>query len=394
MAGYDSTADVPCCYDPPFTEYTTPCYNPYHNASPEEPQATHFSSNSYSNIGSQFELNEPQSFEWSPFLDPVFSQDLSTNVPYSSNSTAASQTSRENHLLSFNPNPSADIPMAPAVIAAGACGHNSYRDASTPITRPITRAGWVIVPTNATAWSAFTMTNFSIHPTTPSNMSPGIASVETNRLDRPSRSNCPCYNPSPTTVCTNTLPHNATTSLGHPGNGTLSSIRAPREASSNPVFTPHSLNRAIFPSLASTDNINPIQLQAIDHSVHDASLDAIPAGTFSSNPSASVTEPDSAHSVSKCSWIGCSTTVKGKHRISNMQNHVRYTHEKPAPPICEICEMKFKKNESLKRHLKNIHQYKPPDVLRTVRKRRADGTLFSTYQQVHDYVNGRVLGLA
>ena len=68
------------------------------------------------------------------------------------------------------------------------------------------------------------------------------------------------------------------------------------------------------------------------------------------------------------------------------------THERPAPPMCELCGRVFGKNESLKRHLKK--ESPKIDIPRresVVRKIKADGTLYSTYQEVYDHVRERSL---
>ena len=71
-----------------------------------------------------------------------------------------------------------------------------------------------------------------------------------------------------------------------------------------------------------------------------------------------------------------------------MRRHVRETHEPQDSPMCELCGKWYKTLSSLQRHLiKGKHKYKPSDLGQKVRKETVDGTVYTTYQGAHDYVD-------
>lgn len=378
LPNYDSNANVPNYFGHPSTELATPFHSPHHGTYPEDRQPTDFSSNGNSSIGSQFQLNETDIFEGNLFMDPVFLQDLSTRLHHNPNSTEAGQTSSEDHLLPFNTKLPADRPVAPAVLTGLYC--------DVPI--PTTHTGRAVMPTNTTTWFASTMNCLSRGSPTPSTISPSVAAVETTHLNGILSSSHPYYNASSRAAGTYILPHNQVASLDFLGNATSPRVVALSNAF-NPTMPSSRLSQKTLPSLASTNTPKFHQPQAPDYHGHDESLDTMPFTNPSPNPLVSITLPNLQPNFSVCPWQGCSTITRKKHHKSNMRNHVRTTHLKPAPPTCELCGKELKKNESLKKHLGKKHQFVPPKGVQTVRKTRADGTLFTTYQQVHDYVNRR-----
>ena len=384
--GYDNTASLPSHFGDAFTGNDTPYYGPYHDTSPEGYQRMDFSLNSYSNIGIQFDLDRTQGFERNLLMDPVFSQDLPTNSYNNSNVTVADQIYSENEFLPFEQNVYADGVVSPTVLNARACANSSYRDASIPAMH----TGRAAMPTNATTCIASTSKGFSTDPATLSNYSPNTASVETSHPNGSSDFSNPCYNAAPRATGTPNSPHRPTASLDYMRNGTSSDIIPVAEASSNPFSTFHQPIQPTSPSPAPTKIFKPNQLQAINHSGYNKPLDPTALVKSPHNALTSVTKPKPHYGVSKCPWKGCLKVRRGKDHRTNMRTHVRDAHEKPAPPTCEICGKIYAKNGSLKRHLQQSnHPIDIEKVVCTVRKTRADGTVYTTYQEVHDYVNMR-----
>lgn len=345
-----------------------------------------FSLNSYSNIGTQFDLDRTRGFERNLLMDPVFSQDLPTNSYNYSNVTVADQIYSEDEFLPFEPNVYADGVVSHTVLNAPAYANSPYRDASIPAMH----TGRAAMPTNATTCIDSTSKGFLTDPATLSNYSSNTASVETSHPNRSSDFSNPCYNAAPRATGTPDSPHRPAASLDYMRNGTSSDIIPMAEASPNPSSTFHQPIQATSPNLASTNTSRPNQLQAINHSGYNKPLDPKAFAVSPHNPPASVTKPEPKYGVSKCPWKGCLKVRRGKDHRTNMRTHVRDAHEKPAPPTCEICEKVYAKNGSLKRHLQQSnHPINLEKVVCTVRKTRAVGTVYTTYQEVHDYVNMR-----
>lgn len=379
---YDCTANVLNPYGHPVTELCNPFYSPDHDAFFEEGQLTSSSPNDYSGIGSHFQLSKTPEFEGNPFMDPVFSQDLSTGVDLHPDSTAAGQPSCEYDLVDFNLSLLADVPVPPAVLTARVHPNSPYCDVSIPITH----TGRAVMPTTATTGSASSMSCFSAGPTTSSTVSPSVAPVETSHLNRPSRFSLPYYNASSRAASTHIAPRHPPASLRFPGSGTESTSTASTEESYYPNLAFDRLHQKTSPS---RETLKPILPKAIDYYGNAESLGAIPFRNPSSNAPVSVTGPKLKYGISRCPWKGCFTITTRKNHKSNMRNHVRMTHEKPASPICEVCGRHYKKNDSLKKHLNLKHRFEFLEGERAVQKTKPDGTLFSTYQEVHDYVNKR-----
>lgn len=365
LAVPDHTTNVASRFGPPFTEPAMPCYSPCYDAPVEELQPIEFSSNGYSSIGSHFHLDKAQGIEEDPSMDPVFSQYLPTDVRHNLDSTAANQMSSENRFLPFSPNMSADNSVPPAVLT-------TKDDANIYCNISVT--GRAVLRTNTNTLLASTTNYFPTGHTTPSENSPSFASVETTHLDGRSMLSHPCYNAS---SAAHTSPNNPAALTGHSGNCTQSRLTAVTETFSNPIFAIYHLGQETSSSLASMETLQAKPPQAIDYHGHDDLTDAITIRNLSSISPVSVT--GSKLDYSKCPWAGCSTVKKGKNRKSNMRNHVRISHEKPAPPLCELCGKKYKQHESLKRHLLGQeHQFDLPDPVRTVRKISAGGRVYTT----------------
>ncbi len=370
-------------YDVTFSKFDPPYYGPYDDTYPEGIQGTDFSSNGYASIGSHFQPDGMQSFGLNLFTDPLLCQELSTDIYHGLDGTAASQKGSEYHLLSPNPNSSTNGCVPSAVLAPRDC----EKSPRCSISVPVSHMDQAVTPSNATTWIPSRMNCFATGPTIASSTSPSITSVETNQLDCPSNARRPCYITPSRGTTTHTSLVGPVASLGYIGNGTSSGFIPVTQVSSSISTSPFSQDTAS--SLGSKSN-NP-------HEIHDyghgESLVAEPLKTSSSESTASVVRPELEHGLSKCPWKGCSTTTQKKHHKSNMRNHVRTKHEKPAPPMCELCGVRFEKNHSLKRHLeaKTKHDFPLEKPGRTVRKTRANGTPYTTYQQVHDYVNEKIM---
>ena len=374
-------------YDVAFMGFDTPYYDPYCDISPEGFQGTDFSSNGYASIGSHFQPGGMQSSGLNLFTDPVFCQGLSTDIHNGLVGTAASQQGSEYDLLSLNPNSSADGCVPPAVLAPRDYERSPCRSVSVPESH----TDQAVTPRNLSTWVPSGMSYFATGLTIASNTSPRVTSVETNQLDCPSNSRRPCYNTSSRCTTTHTSLVGPIASLGYIGNGTSSGFIPVTQVFSSISTSPFSQDTA--PSLGSLKIMNSNKPQEIHDYGPGESLDAEPLRTSSSESTPSVTEPELEHGLSKCPWKGCSTTTQKKHHKSNMRNHVRTRHEKPAPPMCELCGVKFEKNCILKKHLKakRKHNFPLEEPGRTVRKTRANGTTYTTYQQVHDFVNEKMM---
>lgn len=281
---YDSSANVSNYFGHSSTELATPFHSPRHDTYPEERQPTDFSSNGYSSVGSQFQLNETEVFA-------VFLQDLSTNVHHNPNGTAAGQTSSEDHLLPFNPKLSADRPVAPAVLTGPYC--------DVPV--PTTHTGRAVMPTNTTTCFASTMNCLSTGSPTPSTIPPSVAAVETTHLNGILSSSHPYYNASSRAAGTYILPHNQVASLDFLGNATSPRVVALSDAF-NPTMPSSRLSQKTLRSLASTNTPKLHQPQAPDYHRHDQSLDTMPFTNPSPNPLVSITLPNPEPSFSVCPW--------------------------------------------------------------------------------------------
>ncbi|CAD6590799.1 MAG: hypothetical protein ASARMPRED_005056 [Alectoria sarmentosa] len=152
VPGHDSTTNVASPFGPPVTELCNPFYSPNHDALLVERQPD-YSANSYSGIGSHFPLDKTPVFEGNPFMDPVFSQDLSTAVYLNPDSIAAGQPSSEYDLEDFNLNLSTDLPVPPTVLTARAHLNSPCCEVSIPITH----TDRAVMPTKATTWTASAM---------------------------------------------------------------------------------------------------------------------------------------------------------------------------------------------------------------------------------------------
>lgn len=67
------------------------------------------------------------------------------------------------------------------------------------------------------------------------------------------------------------------------------------------------------------------------------------------------------------------------------------THEKPAPPICEVCGRLYKKkSDSLKKHLNLKHEIQDSNEgTGSAKDKRRMGRYFLRIRKVHNYVNKR-----
>ncbi len=325
-----------------------------------------------------------QSFGLNLFTDPLLCQELSTDIHHGLDGTAASQNGSEYHLLSLNPNSSTDGCVPSALLAL----RDYEKSLCCHVSVPVPHTDQAVTPSNATTWIPSGMNCFGTGPSIASNTSPSVTSVETNQLDYPSNSRRPCYIASSRGTITHTSLVGPVASLGYVGNGTSPGFIPVTQVSSS-ISTSPPFSQGTAPSLGSLKIIKSRNPQEIHNYGHGESLDAEPLKTCSSESAASVAKPELEHGLSNCPWKGCSTTTKGKHHRSNMRNHVRTKHEKPAPPMCELCGVKFEKNDRLKRHLKAKTKHKLPfeQLGKTVRKTRANGTPYTTCQQVHDYAN-------
>lgn len=374
VPSYDSTLIVSDNFGPPLMKAATPYYNPYHYPCLEEPQWLEFSSNGYSSIGSQFELDTSPDFKGNPLMDPVSCQGLWTDAPHTTGSTAASQISCEN-FLPLNPKLSADGIVPPTISTASAYADSPYCNLSLPFLQP----GQDAMPTKATTWLAPTSNGFSTDPSVPSTFSANAAFLGTRHLNRSSKIDRPNHEVASRAAGTHNSPHGRMASLGCTGNVPSSNPIAETEAPPNPVSTQHRFTQDTSPDLASIKPSKPSQPQAIDHSGYDKSLEAIVSAISSPSPPSSITKSELEYGVLYCSWKGCSATRKGKHRKSNMQSHVRDSHKKHAPPMCELCGHRVVKQDSLRRHIEQKHdELMLSPRAGTVRKRRTDGTIYTS----------------
>ena len=384
--GYDKTINAPSQFGPFFTDFNTPCYSSYHDTSLGERQPMDFSSNAYASIGCHLQLDETQDIEGNLFTDPVFSQDLSIDVHTNPASIAVSQTDFEDHVIHFNTHLSADRPMPPTVLSANDYGNSPYYNISIPIIH----TNRVLMPTNSITCSGSATDCFPTGTTILSNTSPSITSVDTTHLDRVSSLSNPQHNARSRITGTYISLPGPVASPGYTGNGRSSSSISVTEMP-NPISKFPRLGQGTSSSLGSKKVLKPNQPQDTGNYGHHESLGVIPVKNPSSNRPVSVTGPGLERGFSKCPWEGCPTITTKRHHKSNMRNHVRTKHEKPAPPMCEICGIEFERHSNLKKHLrgKKTHCFPLVKSARTVRKIRADGKLYTTYQQVHDYVKDR-----
>ena len=345
-----------------------------------------FSSNAYASIGCHLQLDETQDIEGNLFTDPVFSQDLSIDVHTNPASIPVSQTHFEDHVIHFNTQLSADRPMPPTILSATDYGNSPYYNISIPIIH----TNRVLMPTNSTTYWNSAIDCFPTGTTILSNTSPSITSVDTTHLGRVSSLSEPQHNPRSSFTGTYISLPDPVASPGYTGNGG-SSGSIPVTEMPNPISKFSRLGQGTSPSLGSKKVFKPNQPQDTSNYGHHESLDVIPVKSPSPNSPVSVTGAGLERGFSKCPWEGCPTITTKRHHKSNMRNHVRTKHEKPAPPMCEICGIEFERHSNLKKHIrgKKTHCFPLVKSARTVRKIKADGKLYTTYQQVHDYVNDR-----
>lgn len=379
--GYQITAHLTSAFDHPFTNLDTHDYSPYDNNPPEEYRPMECSSNIYSGIGSQFQHVESRGSEENPFMDPVLSQDLLTSPYNFANVTVASQIAFEDHLQPLIPNYTPDRPMPSTASTATAYANLASYNGSSRNT------GQAVMPIHATPWMAPTLNCSSTDPTTFSNYSSHAASVDTSHFNGSPNLRHTCYNAALGGAGTENSAHVPVALPGCTGN---SSLMPGTEEFSNSNSTSHRPSHKASPSLAPKRTLKPKWPRVVDHSGCDKSLDVPASAKSLRRPPASVTKANSKNDVSKCPRKGCSATRTGASHIENMRTHVRDAHEKPAPPTCEFCGKVYIKNDSLRKHI-NASNYavKVPKGTRIVRKKRADGRVYATYQVVHDYVNMR-----
>ena len=378
--GYQHTADLPSYFDHSFTKLGTQDYSPYDDNSPMEHRPMECPSNVYSGIGSQFLHVDTRGFEKVPFMEPVISQDLLTNSYNNSNVTVASQIAFEDHLQPLITNFTLDRPVPPAVSTATAYANIASYDASSKYT------GQAVMPIHSTSWMASTLSYSSTDSTILSSYSSNSASADTSHFNGSSNIRYLYYNAALGAAGTHISSH---VPVALPSSTVNSTLMPRNEGSSNSNCASHRPVHEAFPSLAPRRTLKPKQPRATRHSRHDMFSHSPASAESPRNPSASVTEPSSKTDVSKCPWKGCSARRTGASNIENMRTHVRDSHEKPAPPTCELCGKVVIKNNSLKKHLESNHSVEFPEGTRIVRKRRADGRVYATYQVVHDYVNMR-----
>ncbi|KAF6232219.1 hypothetical protein HO173_009602 [Letharia columbiana] len=242
MPGYNSPANVPGHFRPLSAKFATPWYTPYLDASFEECQPTDFSSNGYSSIGSQFELDDSQILEGNFFMDPMFSQNLSSEDHYCPNSIAASQTVFENHLLPLIPSLPINRPVPPVDLIARTHMSGPCRDVSIPIIHP----GRAVLPFESTTRLDPATKYSSAGLTTPWTISPSVAFAETTHLHQPSAFNNPCYNASLRAAGSHTPPHIFAASIGYPWNVKSADSIAMTEASADPDFELRCLGQVSF----------------------------------------------------------------------------------------------------------------------------------------------------
>ena len=376
--GYQHTADLPSYFDHSFTKFDTQDYSPYDDNSPMEHRPMEFPSNVYSGIGSQFQHVDTWGFEKVPFMEPVISQDLLANSYNNSNVTVASQIAFEDHLQPLITNFTLGRPVPPAVSTATAYANIASYDASSRHT------GQAVIPIHSASWMASTLNYSSTDPTILSSYSP---SADTSHFNGSCNIRHPYYNAALGAAGTHISSH---VPVALPSSTVNSTLMPRNEGSSNSNCASHRPVHEAFPSLAPRRTLKPKQPRATRHSRHDMFSHSPASAESPRNPPASVTEPSSKTEVSKCPWKGCSAIRTGASHILNMRTHVRDTHEKPAPPTCELCGNFYTKNDSLRKHINASHQVvNVPKGTRIVRKRMADGRVYATYQVVHDYVNMR-----
>lgn len=291
VPGYDSTVLVPENFGLPFMEAAMPNSNQYHEPSPR----LDFSSNGYSGIGSQFQLDINSDSEGNPLMDPIFSQGLSTNFSCTTGSTADSQ------------------------IRSSAYAESLYCDVLIPTTLP----SQAVMPAKVTPWLAPTFHDSSTDPSASLTTLPNTASLGTCHSDRSSKFSHPYHKCGPKAAGTYDSLHCCIASLGYTAHGNSSTSIMETEERGKLVSTEHRLNQDTFPRLAFEKPSEPNQPKAIGHSGYDKPPKVTVSATASASPPSSLTKPKVEHDVLHCPWKGCYATRKGKHRKLNMRNHVR-----------------------------------------------------------------------
>lgn len=380
--GYQTSATLPKQFDHPFTRLDTLDFDSYNETSLDEYLPSQFSTNGYLSIGSRFQFGETLDLEENPFMDLGLSQELSTESVHNLNVTKASQIDSEDYVLPFDLNFRADGLVPPASTAC-AYANSPYCDASISVEQICS----AIVPIHANICIASTPDYLLKDPATLSTNSLSTASVTTGHCSGSSNLSNPCNNAASRAKGTRNSPHHAVASPAYSTNGISSDVVPMVGASSSSLPTLHHRIRKTSRSLAPSRNLQPGRLQTVDHEGNDKHAVATASGKPPHHPTMSASNFNSRDETSKCPKEGCRAIRKGLDQRENLRTHMRDVHEKPAPPTCEICGKVYVKNDSLKRHIRaSHHAVKLPEGARIVCMRKADGTVYATYAEVHDYV--------
>ena len=252
------------------------------------------------------------------------------------------------------------------------------------------RTSRAIMPINANNCIASPLDYLSTDSISPSNYSSDTASTETSLTSGSSNLGNLCDDVASRATGTRILPHRPVASPGYVKNGISSDVVPVVETSSSSLPTSDYRIQKTSRRLAHTKVLKPRQPRAMGHAENRKFSDPTASAKPPHRPPKSAANPNSRYGFSKCPRQGCSAIRKGLDHRVNLRTHVRDVHEKPAPPTCEICEKVYVKNDSLKRHIKaSHHAVELPEGARIVRMRRADGTVYATYTEIHDYVNVR-----
>ena len=347
---YDGVIPGSNYYGPIFAEHATSYYSPYQNTMTEECQWSDFSSNGFANIGSQFQLDQN--------LGPGRFQDLQTDADLSLYNPP-SQTCSKDQIL-----PNSAMPS----ISRAADFH--VHDPCYSITKPIMQPDQGVFGTNET-------TALSIIPV----VFQCVPSAETSFLRKTLRHSSSHHDALQDVASTPTSAQN--TAL----QPSPQSLHTSTEAVDKDLSTSHP-SQTVPPSFNSLRTLKPKPSQAAENYEQSETLSAMPTEDKVQHLLVSNTAPRLESDYVKCHWKGCSVERKGKNRKVNMRRHVRETHEPQDSPMCELCGKWYKTLSSLQRHLiKGKHKYKPSDLGQKVRKETVDGTVYTTYQGAHDYVD-------